>query len=294
MALSSALAGAASELRTAEADPRWTMAYAAALGDLLPCYMDTRRPAQLLAHPMFPVCFEWPLVVELTERLRATGLAAEEAARGVHATHDLLLYRPIRPPERLVTRATVSGLEQRAPGVYQLVRLDTWDSRGDAVCTTWYGTLYRGLKMSGSQQPAQPRPALPSLEDRPPAPRSRSVVHIGAAMSHVYTECARIYNPIHTDIRAAQEAGLGGLILHGTATLALAVSRIVACEAEGDPRRVARVASRFRAMVTMPSDVTVQVLAREPVDDGQVIFFEALNAGGERAISDGVVGLRAH
>ncbi len=282
------VAGDGSEVAITEADPRWTMAYAAALGDLSPCYMDTRKAAELIAPPTFPVCFEWPLIV----RLRAA-LAPYDAARGVHASHDLVIHRPIRPPERLKTQATILGVEQRAPGAYEVIRLDTWGGDGEAVCTTWYGTLFRGLTMDDGPPLAQFAPAVPSLTSRPPAPRSRTVVHIGAAMAHIYTECARIYNPIHTDIAIAELAQLPGLILHGTATLALAVSYIVASEAAGDPRRVARVAARFRAMVTMPSDVTIQVLARERFDDKEVIFFDALNQKGERAISDGVVGLRA-
>jgi acyl dehydratase len=40
----------------------------------------------------------------------------------------------------------------------------------------------------------------------------------------VYTECSRIWNPIHTNPAVATRAGLPRPILHGTATLAMAVS----------------------------------------------------------------------
>ena len=42
-------------------------------------------------------------------------------------------------------------------------------------------------------------------------------VPISALAAHVYTECARIWNPVHTDTAVADRAGLPGLILHGTA-----------------------------------------------------------------------------
>ena len=47
-----------------------------------------------------------------------------------------------------------------------------------------------------------------------------------ATAAHVYTECARIWNPIHTDVAYARAAGLPDIILHGTATLALSISKV--------------------------------------------------------------------
>jgi acyl dehydratase len=114
-------------------------------------------------------------------------------------------------------------------------------------------------------------------------------IDVPAGMAHIYTECARIFNPIHTDASVAHAAGLPEIILHGTATLAMTVSRIVESEAGKGPARVERVAARFGAMVTMPSTLTVRVLAR----DGAAVFFETLSGEGRLAIRDGMVVLRA-
>ena len=46
-------------------------------------------------------------------------------------------------------------------------------------------------------------------------------------------------------------------------------------------------------MVFMPTELTLQVNARERHDDGDRVSFELLNADGGRAIRDGVVVLRA-
>ena len=48
-------------------------AYAAALGNALPCYFETTREAGVIAHPMFPVCFEWPLIVGMRRGTVNTG-----------------------------------------------------------------------------------------------------------------------------------------------------------------------------------------------------------------------------
>jgi acyl dehydratase len=270
------------------------MAYAAALGDSLPAYVDTLRPAQLVAHPAFPVCFEWPLIVATRRLFKTNLLTDEEAMRGVHATHDLIIHRPIRPPEMLSTRLKIAGVERRKPGAYQLTRLDTIDARGTPVCTSWYGSIYRGVVVEGPDRPADIS-MPPTLAEISAAPRTEIKISVPAGMAHVYTECARIFNPIHTDAAIASAAGLPAIILHGTATLALAVSRIVEARADSDPTRVGRVACRFGAMVTMPSTLTLRILA--DIERGQApsagVFFEVLNGDGKLAIRDGFVGLRA-
>jgi acyl dehydratase len=292
MPLPSSIVGNTSEAVASEIDSRWTMAYAAALGDLVACYIDTRAPERLVAHPMFPVCFEWPLFVGARRMPQAPGLTADEARRGVHATHDLMIRRLVHPPENLSTRMTIVGVEQRKPGAFQVARLDTVDSAGAPVCTSYYGTIFRGVTVSGEDRvPDAPR--APTLHSGGRVALAQFRIPISAGLAHIYTECARIWNPIHTDLAVAADAGLPQLILHGTATLALAVSRIIEAEADGDPRCVARISARFSAMVLMPSELTLRILLHETSAQGIAIHFEVLNDAGEAAIRDGFVGLRA-
>ena len=84
MALHSATVGSVGQPFVSEIDARWVMSYAAGLDDYLPCYMDTCRPDGIVAHPLFPVCIEWPVMLAM----RDSALKREEALRGVHATHD--------------------------------------------------------------------------------------------------------------------------------------------------------------------------------------------------------------
>ncbi len=266
------------------------MAYAAALDDLLPCYMDTREPAKMIAHPMFPVCFEWPVVVAMRSSIQVGELTREEAMRGVHATHELRIARPILPGETVTTRATIVAVESRRAGAFEVMRLDSVDSAGAPVCSSFYGALYRGVPVAGPNKSiAAENPAPASTENNSP-PLSTHTVHVGAGLAHIYTECARIYNPIHTDAKVAHAAGLPAIILHGTATLALAVSRLL--NASGaNPARVRRIAGQFRAMVLLASDITVRELARADSGTGTAISFDVLSAKGESAISRGLLTL---
>lgn len=292
MPVSSHTVGQSTQAMDHDVDARWLMAYAAALGDALPCYLDTRRPGGVLAHPLFPVCVEWPLVLAAREHANDATLTPAERFRAVHATHDLIIHRPVRPGDRLTTRLTIAGVERRTPGAYEVMRLETRDQTGGAVCTTWMGVLYRGVAVDGPDRPATERPA-------PPQPiaggrvRAEFRVPIAATAAHVYTECARIWNPIHTDRAFASAAGLPSIILHGTATLALAVSRVLASEAPEQPERVRRIAGRLGAMIFMPSEIGVRIVSRQATAAGDAVRFEVRNAEGNLAVRDGLVTLAA-
>src|SRR5258708_33856313 len=104
MPLASSIVNTASEPAASEIDARWTMAYAAALGDSLPAYMDTLRPADFIAHPMFPVCFEWPLIVAMRGLFKTNLLTDDEALRCVHENHDFSINRAISHPATLGSR----------------------------------------------------------------------------------------------------------------------------------------------------------------------------------------------
>ncbi|MEA2009806.1 MAG: MaoC/PaaZ C-terminal domain-containing protein, partial [Actinomycetota bacterium] len=237
-------------------------------------------------HPLFPVCFEWP--VFLDSRHLPTDLTPGDLFRGVHATHDLTLHRPIHPGMQVTTTATIAAVETRRSGAHQLVRLDTANDEGAPVATTWFGLIYRGLEVVGGDRSVKgggPVLAPVSADDE----FTDIPIPVAADASVNYAEAARIWNPIHTDAAVAEAVGLPGVILQGTATLAMAVSRMVEQRFDGDTNRVERVAGRFGAMVLMPSTLTLRV---GPMVDG-ILRFEMLTADGARAIRDGLITMRS-
>jgi acyl dehydratase len=265
-------------------DARWLMAYAAALGDDSPEYLDTTRPEGLVAHPLFPVCYEWPLALAL----RAATLGDDIAVRGVHATHDLTLHRPARAGDRLSTTAVVVSAEPRTPGAYVITRFETVDADGLPVSITEYGSLYRGVECAGAADGR--RAADRRRGERAPGPRDPAwtdAVAIAPTLAHVYSECARIWNPIHTDRAVARSAGLPDIILHGTASLALAVSRILSRERAMAAARVKRLTCRFSGMVRVPSTVSVQGWDTGGHPQGRAVGFRVLDADGRVAVDDG-------
>lgn len=241
-------------------DKRWIMAYNAALGEV-----------SATPHPLFPVCYEW----DATRALRESSGLQKLNAQLVHAQHDLVIHRAPRAGETLATTARVIAVNQRRPGAFVVIRLEARGAQGDKVSTADYGMLYRGVALDGEDR------AVEKLDDPPKhegALPDIGRIAVAATAAHVYTECARIWNPIHTDPEYAREAGLPGIILHGTATLAFSISRIL----EVMKPHVKRVRCRFAGMVLMPSTLTVRA---SRLADG--IAFETRNDRGEAVIERG-------
>jgi acyl dehydratase len=261
-------------------DARWVMAYSASLGLDDARYYDTLSTDGPVAHPVFPVCYEWPAAVALR------GKTVREAwvLLGVHATHHVVIHRRPRAEDRLLTRAQIIEVRPSRAGTLVVARFATVDRNGGPVTTTDYGSVYRGI--SAQAEVRAPVDPLPRAE-RPGADETRwtATVPVAARAAHVYSECARIWNPIHTDIAVARMAGLAAPILHGSATLALAVSQVVQHDLGGDAARVAEIAARFTGMVPMPSSFVVRGRGRA----GDVIAFDAVDAQGDSVLADGVI-----
>ena len=228
-------------------DARWLMAYSAALGESDPRYFDTTLGAGLFSHPLFPVCYEWPV----SQPIRHIPALTDLFPLLVHAEHDLVIHRPARPGDRLKTVARIDSVIQRKPGAFVVFAFATRDANSALVSETRFGALYRGVAVEGA-----PRGAPIELPEETRELNKLGEIPIAANAAHVYTECARIWNPIHTDVAHARGAGLPDIILHGTATLALSVSRALNAM-RAAPDRVRRIRCRFTGMVRMPSTLSI-------------------------------------
>jgi acyl dehydratase len=261
-------------------DARWMMAYAAGLGMDDARYYDTLAKDGPIGHPLFSVCYEWPAVLAL----RAKAVRESWALLGVHSTHHVIIHRPPTAADRLLTRAQIIVVRPSRAGTLVVTRLSTVDRNGRPVTTTDYGSVYRGVATEGEAR-VQTEPLARPVPPASAEPRWSVPVAVGARAAHVYSECARIWNPIHTDIAVARSAGLAAPILHGSATLALAVSQVIEQDLDGDPTRVREIAVRFTGLVFMPSTVTVRGRGRA----GDLLAFDAVDERGELVLSEGVL-----
>lgn len=263
-----------------EVTPRMTLAYAAGIGAT-----DTRTfddaAAGFVAPPSFCAALEWPVL----SRGRADRLALtpEERLRAVHVEQDSFFHRPIRPGDRLRTGARIVAVRSTRAGAFVKTCAVTADvGDGTPVVTSWHGSIYRGMAWIGPEGEAEVAPAYPAPTE--PFDRRHSIATTPET-AHLYTECSGIWNPIHTERRAALAAGLSGIILHGTAIWALAGRELVRSYAMSEPARLRRLRARFTAMVAPGEVLTLQSSASP---DCRHVHFVVSNSDNRLAISDGV------
>ncbi len=262
------------------------LAYAAGLGASEPAFLDDARPGGALALPFQCVSLEWPVILSLREAL-ADSLPPAEAQRAVHAVQDSEFHQPIRPGCALVTEGRLVSARRIRAGVLSLVRLTTRDAlSGEPVVTSWSSSIYRDVALEGEEHEIEAAPALPVDLSAPPLISAETtIIPIPREMPHVYSECANIWNPIHTERAVAIAAGLPDIILHGTATWALAGLTILRRYGGSDLSRMTRLSGRFSGMVIPGEPITVR---HAPAGQPGVIRFEVLAADGQVAVSQGV------
>jgi acyl dehydratase len=279
---------------------RYIRAFAAGVEDLSTPLFDLDSPGGIVAHPVYPVCLEWPLVLAGPPDL---GLDDDAVHAGLHVSHEIVWTRPIRPGDALRTTMRVETLEQRSAGVLAVFAFATTAAEnGEPVVESRQGVLYRGSTLGAepigsAEQPAsRSMPAAPAdtAASRPSAPMPSApagevaAFEVGPADAVVYSECSGIWNPIHTDPRAARTAGLPHPVLHGTATLARTVSALIHSRLDGDPTRLTRLSCRFTAPIAAGDTATVA--ATELHDDA--LAFTTTKEGGVAVLADGVVETR--
>lgn len=285
MAVRSAALGLTTEPQLRDITPRQLLAYAAGIGATSPCYLDDAAATELVAHPAFCVVLEWPAALALRQHPQFQ-LLREEALRAVHAEQDSIFHRPIRPGDCLRTMATLIQVRRITPGAYTVTKLATVDATtGEPVVTSYASTIYRGVSVDGPDTQIDTAPPLPAAP--PQAAWSHQVaIPVPREAPYVYTECAQIWNPIHTERRVALAAGLPDIILHGTATWALAATQLIQRCAGGEPMRLRRLAGRFAAMVTPGTTTTLHYGAAPEAQ--HVVRYTVCNAEGAPAIDRGL------
>ncbi|PRZ42530.1 acyl dehydratase [Antricoccus suffuscus] len=263
-------------------EDRWVMNYAASVGDTNPVYFDNLDGRLLPAHPNYVSHLEWDAIGELHDKI--VGLTDADRLSGVHSFNDTRLHRPIVSGDELSSIARVVGVERRRSGARMTIAVVTSDAAGRPVATSYTSTVYRGAEVSDGDDVAPEVPEMPDPRWLTEPVRSETI-ELSSIAPHVFSECARDYNPIHTDMAVAKKAQLPGLILHGTGTFAYALSSLTNYECGGDPTRVRRFRGRLGAMVLCPSRVRMDVYAHAELDTQ--FRFELVTEEGAPAISDG-------
>ena len=266
-------------------DTRWVLSYAAGLGLTDPLYLDDAQPDGPFVVPMFCVCLEWE--VALKARNASLALTPAELRQGVHAWQRSEFVAPIRAGMTVRTTSEVMHMRRTSAGTYVVVRYRTSDTASGALLTdSLSGTMFRGVGMTtGAPDTVGEAPQAAPVHAAQTEPLSVHEHLIGAGYPHVYTECARIWNPIHTEERVARAAGLNGILLHGTATWALAA--VAMADAHAGPqglKTLTQLEGQFRKPVAPRDTMRIRMLERQTGS----VSFDVQTARGGAALAAGV------
>ncbi len=261
------------------------LAYAAGLGAAEPAFLDDVGAVPLRALPFQCVSLEWPPILSMREKL-GDQLSSEEGRKGVHAVQDSVFHRPMQSNDKLVTTGRLVSAKSIRAGVLAVCKLSTRDAiTGEAVTTSWTSSIYRDVTLAGTDASLESPPALAEMSSHAlPTETDCFVFRVPREMPHIYSECAQIWNPIHTERGEALAAGLPDIILHGTATWALAGLRILRRYANNDVTRLKRFSGRFTGVVIPGEEIRIRHLLTA---EG-LVRFDVATEGGKLAISHGI------
>ena len=270
--------------KTTLLDARRIMAYAAAIDDTNEAYFDDLRQGGLSVHPAICFSLQWN-----ARFLPDRKLDRRTVSFGVHADTDLRIYAPFKQGEAITTQGRLVQRKQIKPGVYSVDRYRMTNGDGELKAELDYNVITRGAILDGEDTEIEPSPARPAAKNLSDEPVWVEKIDIPLHAGQKYTECAEIYNPIHTEPSAAKRVGLPGIILHGSATKAYALSQIINRCFAGDARRITRLTGQLKGMVLMDSHIKVECLAMQQSEGETQVFFQVLNDQGQPAVANGIV-----
>ena len=240
--------------------PRLAMAYSAGLLLAEDRFygVDGGEPPVL---PFICTRFEWPVTLGFRNVL---GLAPQDLVRGVHARQDTEIHRPFRVGETVRVLGEIVEAKDTRAGALTVIRYQTRSiTHGDVVTTSWSSGIYRGVPLP--VEPFRTAEAAPIAAPAPGGDERRTDIHFPVHLTHVYSECADIWNPIHTEEPVARAAGLPRIIVHGTILWALAGVRLADLRLDGDIGRLRRFSGRFQAPVLPDATARLTVFGDGPV-----------------------------
>lgn len=206
--------------------------------------------------------------------------------RLVHGEQDFHFHRPIVPGDVLTSRGKMTGYQTLPNGTRSTIFLECRDARGELVNEQYVTAFFRNVDAGRSVGELGPTHAVVD-ELRGGAPVAKIDQHIDADQTFRYGPAAGDPMPIHLDEEVARDAGLPGIIAHGLCTMAFTSWGVLTEVADGDVRRLKRLAVRFNRMVLPDSDLTT-TLWRGASRDGFTTYGYETRVGDDVAIKDGL------
>ncbi|WP_018320900.1 MaoC/PaaZ C-terminal domain-containing protein [Bradyrhizobium sp. WSM2793] len=190
----------------------------------------------------------------------------------------------------VTTTSAVIFMRQTRAGTFTLTRFDHMDDEtGEPICTSFSGGMLRGIPLGTASVGKLPA-GFSELTAVSHSDSHKVPLSLDRSLPHTYSECARIWNPIHTERAVALAAGLEDIIVHGTITWALSAREAFRLSGVENLGRLKRLAASFRAPIIAGRPMTVLVSQKH----GSVVRFSAQNEKGAPILAGGLIEIVGH
>lgn len=210
-----------------------------------------------------------------------------------HGEHDFHFHRPIRPDMRLLSSATLHGVQPTPAGAAVIIRTATQTDRHELVNEQYFTALVSGGQASAAGA-AAPDHRIPD-DVTAGAPVAEASYPMDADQTRRYADAARDYSAYTMNLAAAQALGLEGVLVHGMLTMAFAGRAVIDKLCQADPARLLRLACRFsRPVYLVPGQAITTSLWSLGKRHGREIYgYESRNSAGETVMRHGLAEVAA-
>lgn len=253
---------------------RDTTNYAAALRDIQECYFDDRNGV-LKTHPMFPVTLGWPLIIDI-ENYIDIPKGQEIIGQLVHFSTYIDFHRMMEVPASLVINSQIAELKPHRKGTEVAFQFTVTDEENKLYHREYMTCILRDVICEGEGKTLSDYPEI--LKEAPGEIIWKSdLINIEPELPYIYDGCSGIYNPIHTSPAFAESVGLPGVILQGTATIALGIREVIKKEMKGDFHSIDIISAKLNSMVLQNHSLEVQLVKKNRLEEYSEFFFQIYN-----------------
>ncbi|WP_405489464.1 MaoC/PaaZ C-terminal domain-containing protein [Nocardia sp. NBC_00511] len=206
--------------------------------------------------------------------------------RVVHGEQDFHFHRPIRPGDKLVSRAKAIGFEGKDNGSTITILIECRSEDGELVNEQYMTAFFRNIDVGRQVGDAAPAHRFdPALAEQPPL--ASATAHVDADQTYRYSPASGDPVPLHLDEQVAKDAGLPGIIAHGLCTMAMSSWGVLNEVAGSDVARLRRFSVRFSKMVFPNDDLTTQIWRAGSANGVTTYAFRTVR-GDDTVLSDGL------
>lgn len=262
------------------------MNFAAGVQSHREAYFDDSAAGGIASFPTFSSRISWHAVSELWKVMHAQGCAPEVTKRQVHYRTEIRNFRDFAAGEEIIVQARVKDMVRHRAGTLMATEVTMKTPAGELVCLEMVEGLLRGINCD--EPSPQTMRATRSLGGEETVTIWESLFQIPRLLPYHYDGCADIHFPIHSSPAYARGVGLPGIVVQGSATLAVCVDKLINWLDPSDERvHVSEISATYGAYLLPETQVRLVAQANEHTEAYTEVVFSLVGDNHQEIIRHG-------